>query len=33
MTRDDILSASSMPLFSPSDPKGPCIFIRRDYLP
>ena len=32
MTRDEILSASSMPLFSPSYPKGPFIFIRREYL-
>ena len=32
MTRDEILSASSMPLFSPSYTAGPYIFIRREYL-
>ncbi len=32
MTRDEILSAASMPLFSPSYPKGPFAFVRREYL-
>ena len=32
MTRDDILAASSMPLFSPSYPRGPFRFVRREYL-
>ena len=32
MTREDILGATSMPLFSPSYPKGPYIFLRREYL-
>ncbi|TWB25405.1 acetoacetate decarboxylase [Nitrospirillum bahiense] len=32
MNRDEILSASSMPLFSPSYPRGPYRFIRREYL-
>ena len=32
MTRDEILAASSMPLCSPSYPKGPYRFINREYL-
>ena len=32
MTKDEILSASSMPLVSPSYPKGPWRFINREYL-
>jgi acetoacetate decarboxylase len=32
MTREDILSAPSMPAFSPSYPRGPYRFIRREYL-
>ncbi|MCW3476133.1 acetoacetate decarboxylase [Limobrevibacterium gyesilva] len=32
MTRDEILSAPSMPLASPSYPKGPYRFINREYL-
>ena len=32
MTRDDILAAPSMPLSSPSYPKGPYRFIDREYL-
>jgi acetoacetate decarboxylase len=32
MTRDEILAASSMPLCSPSYPKGPYRFIDREYL-
>lgn len=32
MTRDEILGASSMPAFSPSYPKGPFRFERREYL-
>ncbi|KMO42824.1 acetoacetate decarboxylase [Methylobacterium variabile] len=32
MTRDEILSAPSMPAFSPSYPHGPYRFIRREYL-
>ena len=32
MTRDEILAASSMPLASPSYPKGPYRFIDREYL-
>lgn len=32
MTRDEILSSSSMPLASPSYPKGPYRFIDREYL-
>lgn len=32
MTRDEILSASSMPLTSPSYPKGPYRFVDREYL-
>ena len=32
MTRDDILSAPSMPAFSPSYPHGPYRFVRREYL-
>jgi acetoacetate decarboxylase len=32
MTRDEILAASSMPLSSPSYPKGPYRLIDREYL-
>lgn len=32
MTRDEILSAASMPAFSPSYPRGPYRFIHREYL-
>ena len=32
MTRDEILAASSMPLSSPSYPRGPYRFINREYL-
>ena len=32
MTRDDILKAHSMPLFSPSYPPGPYYFKRREYM-
>jgi acetoacetate decarboxylase len=32
MTRDEILQASSMPLASPSYPKGPYRFVGREYL-
>jgi acetoacetate decarboxylase len=32
MTRDEILAATSMPLFSPSYPRGPFRFVRREYL-
>lgn len=32
MTRDEILAASSMPLASPSYPKGPYRFVDREYL-
>jgi acetoacetate decarboxylase len=32
MTREEILSASSMPLASPSYPKGPFRFVNREYL-
>jgi acetoacetate decarboxylase len=32
MTREEILAASSMPLFSPSYTPGPYVFIRREYL-
>ncbi len=32
MTRDDILGASSMPLFSPSYMRGPYEFVRREYM-
>lgn len=32
MTRDEILGASSMPLASPSYPKGPFRFINHEYL-
>ncbi|HQT47014.1 MAG TPA: acetoacetate decarboxylase [Acidocella sp.] len=32
MTRDEILAASSMPLASPSYPKGPFRFKDREYL-
>ncbi|MEE7502063.1 acetoacetate decarboxylase [Methylobacterium mesophilicum] len=32
MTRDEILRAPSMPAFSPSYPRGPYRFVRREYL-
>src|SRR3954470_21536066 len=32
MTRDEILRAPSMPAFSPSYPRGPYRFLRREYL-
>jgi len=32
MTRDEILAATSMPLASPSYPKGPFRFFDREYL-
>jgi acetoacetate decarboxylase len=32
MTREEILNAASMPLASPSYPKGPYRFIQREYL-
>ncbi len=32
MTRDEILSAPSMPAFAPSYPRGPYRFVRREYL-
>src|SRR5260221_2926069 len=32
MTRDEILSAPSMPVFGPSYPRGPYRFIHREYL-
>ena len=32
MTRDDILNAPSMPVLTPSYPKGPFRFVRREYL-
>ncbi len=32
MTRDEILAATSMPVFSPSYPRGPYRFVRREYL-
>ncbi|GAN82190.1 acetoacetate decarboxylase [Acidocella aminolytica] len=32
MTRDEILAATSMPLASPSYPKGPFRFFNREYL-
>jgi acetoacetate decarboxylase len=32
MNRDEILSATSMPLASPSYPRGPYRFINREYL-
>jgi acetoacetate decarboxylase len=32
MTRDEILAAPSMPLTSPSYPKGPYRFVNREYL-
>jgi len=32
MKRKDILSAHSMPIFSPSYPKGPYIFKQREYM-
>ena len=32
MTRDEILQTPSMPAFSPSYPRGPYKFCRREYL-
>ena len=32
MTRDEILRVPSMPAFSPSYPRGPYRFLRREYL-
>ena len=32
MTRDEILHVPSMPAFSPSYPRGPYRFLRREYL-
>ena len=32
MTRDEILQVPSMPAFSPSYPRGPYRFLRREYL-
>ena len=32
MTRDEILTAASMPLARPSYPKGPYRFVDREYL-
>src|SRR5690348_11684741 len=32
MKREEILKASSMPVFSPSYPPGPYKFVRREYL-
>ena len=32
MTREEVLGAASMPLFSPSYTPGPYVFIRREYL-
>ncbi|KQP52407.1 acetoacetate decarboxylase [Methylobacterium sp. Leaf111] len=32
MTRDEILETPSMPAFSPSYPRGPFRFLRREYL-
>ncbi|NEU13192.1 acetoacetate decarboxylase [Methylobacterium sp. BTF04] len=32
MTRDEILGVPSMPAFSPSYPRGPYRFLRREYL-
>jgi len=32
MTRDEILNATSMPVFSPSYPRGPFRFVGREYL-
>ncbi|WP_159350916.1 acetoacetate decarboxylase [Roseomonas harenae] len=32
MNRDDILRATSMPASSPSYPRGPYRFVRREYL-
>ncbi|MCJ2071428.1 acetoacetate decarboxylase [Methylobacterium sp. J-030] len=32
MTRDEILSTTSMPAFSPSYPRGPYRFCHREYL-
>ena len=32
MTREEILASSSMPLASPSYPRGPYRFINREYL-
>jgi acetoacetate decarboxylase len=32
LTKDEILSVSSMPAFAPSYPRGPYRFVRREYL-
>ena len=32
MTREEVLGAASMPLFSPSYAPGPYVFVRREYL-
>jgi acetoacetate decarboxylase len=32
MKREDVLKAPSMPAFSPSYPRGPYKFVRREYL-
>ena len=32
MTREEIVNAASMPLASPSYPKGPFRFVHREYL-
>ena len=32
VTRDEILETPSMPAFSPSYPRGPYRFLRREYL-
>ena len=32
MNREEILSQSSMPIFSPSYPRGPYRFVHREYL-
>ena len=32
MTREEILATPSMPAFSPSYPRGPYHFVRREYL-
>ncbi|WP_210484497.1 acetoacetate decarboxylase [Microvirga antarctica] len=32
MNRDEILNATSMPVFSPSYPRGPYRFAQREYL-
>lgn len=32
MKREDVLRAPSMPAFSPSYPRGPYKFVRREYL-